>query len=185
MGEITFILGGARSGKSAYAVKLAKANKKVAFIATCIPKDKDMKKRVELHKKHRPSDWCVFEEPNDIASLLKLKKLGSKFDIIIVDCLTLFVSSLLLQGLKSELIEGRINQMIEGIKSAKCKFIIVSNEVGLGIHPRTSLGRKFRDLAGRINQMVAKKSDNVFFMVSGLPLKVKACLPAGREESSG
>jgi len=173
MGKIIFILGGARSGKSSYAVKLAKAGKKVAFIATCIPKDKDMQKRIELHKKHQPSNWHIFEEPNDIASLVRLKKVGSKFDIIVIDCLTLFVSNLLLQGLKGEFVEDKINEMVKSLKSAKYKSIIVSNEVGLGVHPRTELGRKFRDLAGRVNQMVAKKSDSVFFMISGLPLKVK------------
>ncbi len=174
MGKITFIVGGARSGKSTQAVKLAKAtNKRVAFIATCLPGDKDMSKRVVLHKRSRPSSWPVFEEPKDIASLIKLKKIGSKFDIIIIDCLTLFVSNLLLEGFKGSIVEERINKMLKTLKSIEAKSIIVSNEVGLGVHPRTRLGRKFRDLAGRVNQIVASKSDKVLFMVSGLPLKLK------------
>jgi len=174
MGKITFIVGGARSGKSTQAVKLAKATKKkVVFIATCLPCDKDMSNRVALHKKNRPLSWPVFEEPKDIVSLIKLKKIGSRFDIIIIDCLTLFVSNLLLDGSKNSVVEERISKMMKILKSIKARSIIVSNEVGLGVHPRTSLGRKFRDLAGRVNQIVAEKSDNVFFMVSGLPLKVK------------
>ncbi len=172
MSKITFILGGARSGKSRFAAKLAKEQgKKVAFIATCQALDKEMEKRIVLHRKTRPGSWQTFEEPREITRLLK--RIGCKFDITIIDCLTLLVSNLLLKGLKENEIERRVSQMFSVIKKNKGQAIIVSNEVGLSIVPQSPMARQFRDLAGRINQIAAGESDNVFFMVSGLPLKVK------------
>lgn len=172
MGETILILGGARSGKSNYAVKLAKKSSgKVAFIATCLPLDKEMEKRIRLHKEKRPSSWHTFEEPENLSNLLK--RVDLKFSVIIIDCLTLLVSNLLLKGLDSRSIEKRIDKIIKIIKMRKHKTIIISNEVGLGIVPKNDLARKFRDLAGKINQMVVQKSDKVFFMVSGMPLIVK------------
>jgi len=172
MGEITFILGGTRSGKSAYALNLAKANgKKVAFIATCEPRDSEMLKRVILHKKNRPSHWKTFEEPENIAAVLKNS--ANKFDTIIIDCLTLLVSNLILKGLKYAAIIKRINEIIKAANKTGAKCIIVSNEVGLGIVPDNKLGREFRDIAGMVNQLTAKKSDQVFFTVSGIPWRIK------------
>jgi len=177
MGKIILILGGARSGKSTYAIELAKGpDKKVAFIATCLPLDKEMKKRIEIHKRQRPSEWQTFEETKDISTLLK--KIGSHFNVVIIDCLTLFISNLLSEGLDDKDIVGRVNNTLNLLKLKKCKSIIVSNEVGLGIVPRNKLARRFRDLAGKVNQMVAQKAENVFFMASGLPLKIKG----GRDE---
>ena len=168
MSKIIFILGGARSGKSRLAIKIAKEKgRPVAFIATCQAMDKEMEKRIELHKKARPESWKTFEEPEDVGLLLK--NIGNRFDIVIIDCLTILVSNLLLKGLK----EKDIRQRIKAITEAKTNVIIVSNEVGLGIVPDNELAREFRDISGRINQIVAKKADKVFFMVSGLPMKIK------------
>jgi len=172
MAKITFILGGARSGKSQFAIKLAKGKtKKVAFIATCLAKDLEMKRRIQLHKKLRPAHWQTFEEPKDIPALLE--EIGSKFDLIIIDCLTLLVSNLLLEGLKGTAIEDRVKMMVTLLKKIKSQSIIVSNEVGLGIVPKNKLARDFRDIAGRVNQIVAEKSDSVFFMFTGMPLRIK------------
>lgn len=172
MGKIIFLLGGARSGKSQFAIKLAKKDaRKVAFIATCVGLDREMEKRIRLHKRNRPINWQTFEAPKDIALLLK--KIGSKFEIIIIDCLTLLVSSFLLKGLKEEDIEKKINKILDTLKRTKAKSIIVSNEVGLGIVPENKLARDFRDIVGRINQIVAKESNQVFFMASGIPIKIK------------
>lgn len=172
MGKIVFILGGARSGKSTYAVELAKNhNERIAFIATCRPKDEEMKKRIELHKKKRPVHWKTFEEPKNVSSLLK--EITAGFDTVIIDCLTLLVSNLLSDNLDDRIIEQRIKKMLKTLEKANCRSIIVSNEVGLGIVPGNKLARRFRDLAGRINQLVVKKADEVFFMISGLPLKLK------------
>jgi len=172
MNKITLILGGARSGKSGFAVNLAKeSGAKTAFIATCMRLDKEMKERVALHKKSRPTGWKTFECGEDILEILK--KLDSKFDVILIDCLTLFISSLLLKGLRESSIEKKIGDILAALKKINARTIIVSNEVGLGIVPANKLARNFRDIAGRINQSVAGSADEVFFMVSGIPWKVK------------
>ena len=171
MNEITFILGGARSGKSSYALSVAKKYKKVAFIATCEALDNEMTKRIKLHKESRPKHWDTFEEPKDIEGTLK--KLINKYDCIVIDCLTLFISNLFLSGFNKDAIEKKISKLIAALKKINCRIILVSNEVGMGIVPDNKLGRDFRDLAGRVNQMVAKNADKVFFIVAGIPLKIK------------
>ncbi len=172
MGKIIFILGGARSGKSAYALELAKkGKKKVAFIATCQALDKEMSRRIELHKKTRPKNWQTFEEHCRVAVLLD--KIAAKFDLILIDCLTLLVSNLMLNGLNEKTIIKEVNAILAALNKTRADAIIVSNEVGLGIVPKNKVGRDFRDIAGRINQAVAGKSDQVFFMLSGIPWMVK------------
>lgn len=173
MSKIIFIVGGARSGKSSYAMKLAKETKKikVGFIATGQARDSEMKKRILLHKKSRPCHWKTFEEPCNLSNLLK--KNAANFDVLIIDCLTLFVSNLLLKKYKEEAIIAEINKVLSLLRGVKAKSIIVSNEVGLGIVPANKLSRNFRDIAGKVNQAVSQNSDKVFFMVAGLPLKVK------------
>jgi adenosylcobinamide kinase/adenosylcobinamide-phosphate guanylyltransferase len=172
MAKIIFILGGARSGKSTYALELAKKNKKkVAFVATCQGLDKEMSLRIRLHKKARPCHWQTFEEPRKVGALLNT--IGSNFEVILIDCLTLLVSNLILKGYKKEAVEEEVNTILSAIKKTKARVIIVSNEVGLGIVPRNRLGRDFRDIAGLANQIVAKKADEVFFMISGIATKIK------------
>ena len=173
MGRLTFIVGGARSGKSTYALGLAEKSKNVAFIATCAYADSDpeMVRRIELHKKERPSHWETFEGSKNIASLLN--EIGSRFDVVLVDCLTLFISGMLVGTVEEGVIENQAQEMIHAVKKIKAGVIVVSNEVGLGVVPEYPLGRQFRDLSGRINQLMAREADEVFFMVSGLPLKVK------------
>lgn len=171
MGKITFIVGGARSGKSEYAVKLARCAKRVAFIATGEALDGEMARRIKLHKRARPGDWHTFEEPLKVASLLK--KIPSGYDMVIIDCLTLLVSNLLLKKIAAEAIEKEIASLVDELKTRCGKAIVVSNEVGLGVVPATRLGRLFRDIAGCANKIVAGRSDHVVFMVSGMPLKIK------------
>lgn len=173
MGKITFILGGARSGKSSQALRLAKKiGGKTAFIATCEPLDAEMKKRIRAHKESRPGSWKTFEAPD--LELALLKNICAKFNLVIIDCLTLLVSNLMLSKLKPKSIEQRIKSALRILKGSSAECIIVSNEVGLGIVPDNKLGRSFRDIAGRINQITANKADTVLFMVSGIPLKVKS-----------
>ncbi len=172
MGKITFILGGARSGKSRYAQKLAQGKGiKIAFIATGQPLDREMKKRILIHKNNRPPHWKNFEEPLNPVPLLK--NIGEKFDVILIDCLTLMVSNFMLRGIKEAAIKNNINKMAGILKKTKANSIIVSNEVGLGIVPENKLAREFRDIAGRVNQIVAEKADEVFFIVSGIPWRIK------------
>jgi adenosylcobinamide kinase/adenosylcobinamide-phosphate guanylyltransferase len=171
MNKITLILGGARSGKSSYALRLAKKYKKVAFIATCLGLDKEMQERIRLHKESRPKHWKTFEEPRDLARLIG--KLGNGFDCILIDCLTLLVSNLILSKNSQEQILEKIEELLAVLSKKKAKVIMVSNEVGLGLVPVNKLGRDFRDIAGRVNQMVARNADKVFFIVAGIPLKIK------------
>jgi adenosylcobinamide kinase/adenosylcobinamide-phosphate guanylyltransferase len=173
MGKITFIIGGARSGKSHFAMKMAKdaKHKKVAFVATGEARDEEMKRRIALHKKARPASWRTFEEPCHVSRLIKT--IGGKFELVIIDCLTLLVSNLLLIDRKENYIEREISNIVSELRKAKSDCIIVSNEVGLGIVPENSLARDFRDIAGRVNQIVARRSDEAFFTVAGIPWRIK------------
>lgn len=172
MSKIIFIIGGSGSGKSAWALNLARAKtKKVAFIATGEPKDEEMKKRIARHKNIRPPHWRTFEEPLKVNPLLK--KISAKFDCLIIDCLTLLASNLLLNGFSNTAIESRMRRLCEILHRGKADAIIVSNEVGSGIVPENKLARDFRDIAGRINQLVAKKATEVYFMVAGIPWRIK------------
>lgn len=171
MARIILILGGARSGKSMHAASVARKHKKVAFVATCQAEDKEMQERIRLHRKSRPKNWKTFEETKNLAPLLM--KIGSAFDCIVIDCLTLLVSNLILGGYKEDEILKEIKAMLDSLKKKMAKVVLVSNEVGLGIVPANKLGRDFRDIAGKVNQAVAKVADEVLFMVSGIPLKIK------------
>lgn len=172
MGKITFVLGGTRSGKSSYAVKSAVGlSEKVAYVATCVPYDDEMHERVRLHKQERPSHWITVEEPLNLVP--KLKEIDLQVDVMIFDCLTLFVTNLLMENLEENDIKERVSQVMQALKEVKYDSFIVSNEVGLGIVPEHALGRKFRDIAGRANQVVAEHADNVVFVVSGIPMQVK------------
>jgi adenosylcobinamide kinase/adenosylcobinamide-phosphate guanylyltransferase len=171
MKKITLILGGARSGKSSYALELARKYKKVAFIATCQALDKEMAKRIKLHKESRPKDWDTFEEPKEVEAILK--KLTNKYECIVIDCLTLLVSNLFLSGLNKKTIEDKISKLVAVLKRVNCRVIMVSNEVGLGIVPDNKMARDFRDVAGRVNQIIAAEADEVFFMAAGLSIKIK------------
>jgi adenosylcobinamide kinase / adenosylcobinamide-phosphate guanylyltransferase len=172
MNKITLLLGGSSSGKSQYALEEAKKlNKKTAFIATASPGDNEMSQRITKHKKERPSHWTTFEESADI--IPTLKKIGSQFDIVIIDCLTFLIFNLSKDNSVEENIEKRVRELVKVLKSANHQTIIVSNEVGLGIVPENPMARRFRDLAGKINQIVAQEADKVFFIVSGLPMQVK------------
>ncbi len=172
MGKIILILGGARSGKSTYALTLAKKSRqKVAFIATCQALDAEMAERIRLHKIKRPKTWQTFEEPYNLSGVLG--ETGNKFQVVLLDCLTLFVSNLMLKGKKEGDILNEVGGILALLKKACKKAIIVSNEVGLGIVPNSRLGRNFRDVAGKANQLVAANSDQVFFMISGIPVKIK------------
>lgn len=171
MGKITFVLGGVRSGKSSYAVEIAKNYNKVAYVATSPYFDENMNERIKQHKLSRPADWHTFEEQENIPALLE--SIDSQFDAVIIDCLTLYVSMFLLDGKDEDFIKDNVSGMLEILKKVSYASIIVSNEVGLGVHPHNELARTFRDVAGRINQITAQQATEVVFMVSGLPLKLK------------
>jgi adenosylcobinamide kinase/adenosylcobinamide-phosphate guanylyltransferase len=124
-----------------------------------------------LHKESRPKHWETFEEPKELARLLG--KLGNSFDCILIDCLTLLISNLILSRNSQKQILKRIEELLFVLSKKKARVILVSNEVGLGLVPANKLGRDFRDIAGRVNQVAAKHADEVFFVVAGIPLNIK------------
>jgi len=168
MGKIIFILGGARSGKSSYAIELAKKEKNILFAATAKPSDFEMKERIEKHKKTRPKNFKTIEINEELSELFK-----AKFNTAIIDCLTIFVSGRMVAGKSEQQILAEIKKFIEIIKNKNKKIIIVSNEVGGGIVPVNKLARKFRDVLGNANRTVAELSDKVYFMAAGIPILIK------------
>ncbi len=175
-GELILILGGARSGKSAFAEQLAAARSKVLFVATAQALDGEMKRRIVAHRRKRPAAWTTLEEPVDVAAALE--KQGGDFDTILLDCLTLWVSNLMLRE-KSETkaeveILAQAQRLVALCARGKATWIVVTNEVGLGIVPPTKLGRRYRDLLGKVNQIFAARADKVYLMVAGFALDVKA-----------
>ncbi|HCG76724.1 MAG: bifunctional adenosylcobinamide kinase/adenosylcobinamide-phosphate guanylyltransferase [bacterium (Candidatus Ratteibacteria) CG_4_10_14_3_um_filter_41_18] len=173
MGKIIFVTGGARSGKSKFALKLAKKfGKKVIFLATGLPKDREMEIRIKIHQKSRPKDWRTIVEEKDVLKAIKGIK-DSFCRLLLIDCLTLFVSNLLLADKKEKEILTEVRNIVKLLRKAKYTTIIVSNEVGDGVVPVNKLARRFRDVAGLANQTVAENADEVYLAVAGIPIKVK------------
>jgi adenosylcobinamide kinase/adenosylcobinamide-phosphate guanylyltransferase len=177
--QLILLLGGARAGKSAHALRLAagrhgSSGAKVCFIATAQGLDEDMTARITRHREQRPSDWQTIEEPYQIAEALRQ---ASEADVIIVDCLTLFVSNWLLRYEDEHECEQFVRRItrdfLELARSQLQTVICVSNEVGLGVIPDTRLGRVFRDLLGRVNQDFSQAADEVYLLVAGLHLQLK------------
>lgn len=175
MARLTLILGGARSGKSSYAVEVAErfSSKDVTYVATARVEDDEMRRRVEMHKKLRPASWKTAESPTDLAQTLQ----KIQAELILIDCLTLYVSNMLLDNKERDAKEKYITNEIERLcnvsHESEADVIMVSNEVGLGIVPADPIGRQFRDIAGRVNQMVATLADEVYLVTAGIPLALK------------
>lgn len=173
--SLTLILGGVRSGKSIFAQRLASGSNRVLFLATAEAGDPDMAARIKSHKADRPTDWHTLEEPLELAAALST--VAGTYDIVILECLTLWLSNLMLKepetsGAKVD-IPSRIRELLETYGSGTASWIIVSNEVGLGVIPSTKLGRQYADELGRVNQQIAAEADFVYFMAAGLPLQIK------------
>ncbi len=168
--ERVFLLGGARSGKSSLAVDLAmSAGGPVTFVATAEPLDDEMASRIVAHRSQRPSDWSTIEAPLDIGKALAEVPRG---DIVILDCLTLWVANLLGTGRTVEEIH-RLAHDVSAVVAGRCAPVItVSNEVGSGIVPATSLGREYRDVLGDVNRIWANGSDRVYLLVAGRALEL-------------
>lgn len=174
--EIIFILGGARSGKSAFAEQLAKqrGGDAVLVIATAQALDEEMRDRIAQHRRDRPPAWQTLEATRDIPEALRHCK--TMPSLILLDCLTLLVTNELLadeQDLESRVM-CQLDLLTEWVHLRDIDLILVSNEVGLGIVPENALARTFRDVLGRVNARAAKSADKVYWMVAGLPFDVKA-----------
>ena len=175
--RLILILGGARAGKSSFALNLAADRElssecDVCFVATAQALDEDMAMRIARHRSDRPSHWRTIEEPYHLDEALRESETAG---IVIVDCLTLLVSNWLLRDEPE--CEQKLNEIAETLisaaKSHNQLLICVSNEVGLGLVPDTQLGRRYRDVLGRVNQQFAQAADEVYLLVAGLPLRLK------------
>lgn len=173
MNKKTLVIGGCRSGKSSHALELAEkisAGKKI-FIATGVPFDNEMKQRIARHQEERSRSWFTIEAPVHLPEVIVEN--NHKENVILVDCLTLWINNLLLENDDQENIAENIKKLVEAVKKAQCPIIMVSNEVGTGIVPENRLARLFRDSAGFVNQRLAACSDNVIWIVAGIPVKIK------------
>jgi adenosylcobinamide kinase/adenosylcobinamide-phosphate guanylyltransferase len=173
--NITLILGGARSGKSAYAEKLATESKlPVTYVATAQVYDDEFEQRVQHHKVRRPADWTLIEEPHLLTQMLT--KLASKNQCIIVDCLTLWLAQWICPDCnppKNSTWQSEREAFLKMLSTLDNHIILVSNEVGMGIVPLGEINRQFQDEQGRLNQSVAGIANHVIFVAAGLPLMLK------------
>ena len=163
--KLTLILGGARAGKSTTAEELAHGGHRVLFIATAEPLDEEMRNRIRAHQKSRPITWDTLD----------------RYDTFLLDCVTLWVSNLLLKNEHcpnyERIILSAVEQLLDLIEVSDANWILVSNEAGLGVVPPSHLGRAFRDALGRANHLIASRADRVWLMVAGLPLQLKPPSP--------
>jgi adenosyl cobinamide kinase/adenosyl cobinamide phosphate guanylyltransferase len=160
---LTLLLGGARSGKSSLAVATARRHDAVTYIATAPPLDTDMVARIARHREERPAQWTTIEEELDLAGALA--RAGGSF--VIIDCLTLWTSNLLWHGADDDEVFTRAGATSELAARRAAPTIAISNEVGLGVHPETEAGRRYRDVLGRVNQMWAAAADTALLLVAG------------------
>ncbi len=170
------VLGGARSGKSQFAQELAgKLGRKVLFVATGEARDEEMRARITQHQKDRPKSWRTLEAPTKLDKQIE-EKTGAA-QVVIIDCLTLLISNLMGDdpdyAKAEESIVYEIKQLVACMDKLNPTFIVVSNEVGLGLVPENKVGRTYRDLMGKVNQLIAQYADEVYLMVAGIPVKVK------------
>lgn len=166
---LTLVLGGARSGKSVRAeAMVAQSGLQPVYVATARIWDNEMRERVDLHKARRHGDWINIEEPDDLAGALSSHCRPDR--IVLVDCLTLWVTNLMLAEAN---IVARFDGLMAALDGLNGPVVMVSNEVGLGIVPDNKMARDFRDHAGRLHQMIAAKADRVELVVAGLPMTVK------------
>jgi adenosylcobinamide kinase / adenosylcobinamide-phosphate guanylyltransferase len=165
------IIGGARAGKSGYGEQRAKEmGDRLVYLATAEAKDEEMSQRIAEHRKRRDDRWTTIEEPIEIrAALMGLR---GKTDCVLMDCLTLWISNLLISHDKSYA-EEKVKELIRNFPDLGFHLLLVANEVGWGIVPENALGREFRDIAGWTNQQLAGAADEVILMVAGIPMTVK------------
>jgi adenosylcobinamide kinase/adenosylcobinamide-phosphate guanylyltransferase len=170
--ETTLVIGGCKSGKSRHALELAQGyGLGKIFMATCIPMDDEMKDRVARHKAERDGQWLTLDVPMDLPEAIA--EHGAEGNVILVDCLTLWITNLLIQPGSTDPVAARVEALVTALARATCPVILVSNEVGAGIVPENRLARQFRDEAGVANQKVAAAVDRVVWMVAGIANVVK------------
>ncbi len=191
MGKLTLLLGGARSGKSTFAEKCAKeiGGESVLYVATSETKDKEMQERVIKHRADRPSVWVTVEAPRNVAQAIR--QVRSDASVVLLDCMTFLVANHLMNAAApeddpfgapsadpfdakiEEAVVAEVEALVTYIQETDVELLVVSNEVGLGLVPAYELGRAYRDILGRANQILARHADEVLLLVAGIPMKVK------------
>ena len=173
MGESRRILigGGVRSGKSAFAVSLARRlSGRRVFVATAQGLDDEMRDRITRHQQQRGADFATIEEPIELVATLR--RLAA-VDIVVIDCLTVWIANLLVQGVEASVIATRVDELAALLAGLPFHTIMVTNEVGMGVHPETALGRTFRDVVGRAHQCLARVADEIYFAALGVILRLQ------------
>jgi adenosylcobinamide kinase / adenosylcobinamide-phosphate guanylyltransferase len=182
--HMTLVLGGARSGKSSYAEAMAAERvKDVLYVATAEAWDEEMRRRIDAHKAQRPAHWCTVEAPRHPGAAIRtaLGDQGGQPQVVLVDCLTLLANNVLItlpedatEAAATAALLEEVDELLAAWDACGGEWIVVSNEVGLGIVPAYPLGRLYRDALGRANQRLAAVADRVVFMVAGIPMWVKS-----------
>jgi adenosylcobinamide kinase/adenosylcobinamide-phosphate guanylyltransferase len=171
MKRITLLTGGSRSGKSKHALELAASYHNKAFIATAEATDDEMRARIERHRRERDSSYLTVEEPVDPA--VALKELPEEIEVAVLDCITVWLGNLFYREKITDGTCPEIDAFMDMLEAPPCHLIVVTNEVGMGVIPADSATRLFRDTAGSVNQILAKRAHEVIFSVSGIPMRVK------------
>jgi adenosylcobinamide kinase/adenosylcobinamide-phosphate guanylyltransferase len=173
--QTLFVIGGCRSGKSRQALELAEklAVDDKIFVATCVPQDEEMRQRVTQHQKERGNLWNAVEAPIEVPATVMAH--SAPDNVVLVDCLTLWTSNLLMTATDGDLdvIRQAVTDLSVSLEKAPGPVILVSNEVGTGVVPENKLARLFRDATGYVNQQIAAIATSVFWMVAGIPVKIK------------
>ncbi len=183
--EIILITGGARSGKSTYAERLAKEyGSEILYVATAIPFDDEMKLRIKKHREQRPANWETLEAYKDLDMLLENKCKNKK--AVLLDCITVMITNIMFEicqdfnqiqhddiTIVEETVNLQMDRLVAVAAGSKTPFILVTNEIGMGIVPENKSARLFRDIQGRVNQKLASAAKEVYLCVSGIPVKIK------------
>jgi adenosylcobinamide kinase/adenosylcobinamide-phosphate guanylyltransferase len=180
--KVILIGGGPRSGKSSFALALARrTGGRRLFLATGQAGDEEMRQRIDRHRQTRGDDFATLEEPLAIPEVFE-RPLA--YDVVVLDCLTLWLSNLLLEGREPEAVLRRVEDLADVLAHRKVNVLIVTNEVGLGIIPETTLGRIFRDVTGLAHQRLSAVADEVYFSALGIMLRIKPTLAVVPSEES-
>jgi adenosylcobinamide kinase/adenosylcobinamide-phosphate guanylyltransferase len=177
--RLTLILGGARSGKSSYAQKIAaERGNTVLYVATAEAGDDEMATRIAAHRAERPTHWQTLEASKDVGAAIRLQ--ANHKPIVLIDCLTLLANNVIVplpepvtEEMATQVLKKEVDELMNAYHQSNAEWIIVSNEVGLGLVPPYPLGRVYRDALGRANQQLAAIADEVILMIAGLPMKIK------------
>lgn len=171
--ELVLVGGGVRSGKSTFALSLARVREgRRAFVATAQPLDEEMRARIAAHRAERADDFATVEAPLDLPGALR-SLAADPPAVVVVDCLTLWLSNLLLRGDGPEAIGREVERLAAALAACPFHAVLVTNEVGMGVVPESALGRAFRDVAGRAHQALAQRADRIFLAALGCILRLR------------